>query len=324
MIDDVPTLAIDIVTVHENSSASSDIDIALRLGLVPIHSDMVDAYKTTDECQCGGGGGDGGDGGRLSNPKDSACRECSCLFSIDVCNSGGTERRAVTSHDLKKTSIGISAAMAAADHSKDIISNSSSNTSIGGRPRRRRIPLPVGYDDPDDGILISHLAPGESLRLDCIATKATGHLHTKWSPVCQSTFKPDPIVSIADPDAELMLTNKQRQEIVAACPVGVFSVRKRTIAAAAVGGAGALLNNDEATTILDVEDASRCTFCLSCDMLSAKMGAPHLVRIDKSASMFRFTVESTGSLDPVDVLRSALRRIQQRLVNLHGGVAALI
>lgn len=55
LVGDVPTLAIEDVTVYDNSSALFDEVVAHRLGLVPIPTDP-EAYNPRDDCVCGGEG----------------------------------------------------------------------------------------------------------------------------------------------------------------------------------------------------------------------------------------------------------------------------
>jgi DNA-directed RNA polymerase II subunit RPB3 len=52
IISEVPTMAIDIVEVKENTSALHDEFIAHRLGLIPLVSVDVDNFKLNDECAC--------------------------------------------------------------------------------------------------------------------------------------------------------------------------------------------------------------------------------------------------------------------------------
>ena len=52
MISDVPTLAIDLVFVNDNSSVLHDEFLAHRLGLIPFHSEAVDKYEFFRECSC--------------------------------------------------------------------------------------------------------------------------------------------------------------------------------------------------------------------------------------------------------------------------------
>ncbi|HJH32009.1 MAG TPA: DNA-directed RNA polymerase subunit D [Methanosarcinaceae archaeon] len=51
MLADVPTLAIDDVNIYDNTSVLYDEQLALRFGLVPLTSDIVD-FIPLDECSC--------------------------------------------------------------------------------------------------------------------------------------------------------------------------------------------------------------------------------------------------------------------------------
>ena len=55
ILDEVPTMAIDIVEFRQNSSVLYDEIIAHRLGLLPLKTDLK-AYNLKDECTCGGAG----------------------------------------------------------------------------------------------------------------------------------------------------------------------------------------------------------------------------------------------------------------------------
>ena len=54
IIAEVPTMAIDIVTIIENTSALHDEFLAHRCGLIPLVSLDVDQYNFFDECECQG------------------------------------------------------------------------------------------------------------------------------------------------------------------------------------------------------------------------------------------------------------------------------
>jgi DNA-directed RNA polymerase subunit D len=55
MLNEVPTMAIDVVTFHENTSALYDEILAHRLGLIPLRF-PIDVYNLKDECKCKGKG----------------------------------------------------------------------------------------------------------------------------------------------------------------------------------------------------------------------------------------------------------------------------
>lgn len=82
LIADVPTVAIDIVEIEENSSQLYDEMIAHRLGLIPLRSNKVDELKHTRDCSCSNG-----------------CDLCSIDFSLDVTNHND-DHLLVTAADL--------------------------------------------------------------------------------------------------------------------------------------------------------------------------------------------------------------------------------
>eukprot|EP00922_Rhytidocystis_sp_ex-Travisia-forbesii_P006945 GHVS01010166.1.p1 GENE.GHVS01010166.1~~GHVS01010166.1.p1 ORF type:complete len:340 (+),score=43.09 GHVS01010166.1:35-1054(+) len=71
MIAEVPTLAIDLVSIEENTSCLHDEFLALRLGLLPIDSRKADQFKYREECEC-----------------SDRCRFCSVEYDLNVCCEG--------------------------------------------------------------------------------------------------------------------------------------------------------------------------------------------------------------------------------------------
>jgi DNA-directed RNA polymerase subunit D len=55
-MSEVPTLAIDEISIYDNTSVLFDEQIALRIGLVPLKAEDLNIFRAPEECQCGGAG----------------------------------------------------------------------------------------------------------------------------------------------------------------------------------------------------------------------------------------------------------------------------
>lgn len=74
ILAEVPTLAIDIVNVYENTSAFHDEFLVHRLGLIPIDSVKVNEYEFREKCKC-----------------KEACSKCTIEYTIEVtCNNSNS------------------------------------------------------------------------------------------------------------------------------------------------------------------------------------------------------------------------------------------
>jgi len=86
ILEEVPTLAIERVTVEQNTSVLHDQFLAHRLGLVPLLSSAASNLLYPHECKCKGQG----------------CEHCSVEFELEMRNDGTTETAlSVTANDLK-------------------------------------------------------------------------------------------------------------------------------------------------------------------------------------------------------------------------------
>lgn len=55
-MSEVPTLAIDEISLYDNTSVLFDEQIGLRIGLIPIKAEDLDQFSTPEGCQCAGTG----------------------------------------------------------------------------------------------------------------------------------------------------------------------------------------------------------------------------------------------------------------------------
>ena len=81
IICEVPTMAIDLVEVKENTSALHDEFIAHRLGLIPLTSHSVDNFEMSDSCKC-----------------NSMCRHCSVTYKLHVVCTDRDQMEVTTRH----------------------------------------------------------------------------------------------------------------------------------------------------------------------------------------------------------------------------------
>jgi len=82
ILAEIPTMAIDLVEIKENTSVINDEFLAHRLGLVPLTSQSVDKYNYATDCECPG----------------TRCVNCSVELKLTVkCTQSNQE---VTSNDL--------------------------------------------------------------------------------------------------------------------------------------------------------------------------------------------------------------------------------
>lgn len=70
MISEVPTMAIHMVNVYENTSVLHDEFLNQRLALIPFMSESVDKYLYTWECDC----------------TESECQICKVYFELNESN----------------------------------------------------------------------------------------------------------------------------------------------------------------------------------------------------------------------------------------------
>lgn len=159
MIAEVPTMAIELVTVEENTSALHDEYIAHRLGLIPLSSTRVDEFNFGVDCDC-----------------EEYCMSCAVSFELNQeCSLEAKENLIVTSHHLTNLD------------ERDTKCGSVKPVNSSGDPSTAGLP-----EMSSDGIVIIKLAPGQNVHMKLIAKKGIGKEHAKWSPMCSVAYVIEP------------------------------------------------------------------------------------------------------------------------------------
>ena len=169
MLAEIPTLAIDLVQVHSNTSVLADEFIAHRLGLIPLSCRDIDKLVYGRECEvC-----------------DDFCDNCSVVLRLTAENRRQSENMKIYARDLQVTTKngapieryppGYHPQMAGANEVE--------------LPNRGH---PIILDEKQEGSLIAQLRKGQKLDLTCIAKKGIAKEHAKWAPTAAIGFEYDP------------------------------------------------------------------------------------------------------------------------------------
>ncbi|RHY34150.1 hypothetical protein DYB32_002476, partial [Aphanomyces invadans] len=142
MIAEVPTLAIDLVSIEINTSVITDEFLAHRLGMIPLRLEGgLEAFKKrfvySADCDC-----------------DEHCPNCSVEFELDVRAESGTQT--VTSDSLRSLD----------PYIKPVHFSSEEEAN----------------NTQDTGVIIAKLGPGQRLKLNAIAKLVRGYNERSISP----------------------------------------------------------------------------------------------------------------------------------------------
>lgn len=274
IIAEVPTLAIDLVEFHDNTSVLNDEYIAHRLGLIPLRYQPPDSMKGGDcngaflphrECVC-----------------YERCPRCSVEFELDVSFDEANRFRAdeellapltVTSKDLKSNNELVAPAHFLNQDEQD--------------------------ESQDAGVAIVKIGPGQRLKLKAIARLGTSKEHAKWCPVAVVTYRFWPIITINE-EQVATLTMEQKQELVDVCPDRILEIDDVTGSIKAVDNAWDLCTYTE-------------DLYYHQQTIKKRIEDDDYVTVEPSQDRFIFTVESTGAMDADEIVLSALRVLKDRL-----------
>jgi len=159
----------------------------------------------------------------------------------------------------------------------------------------------------EQGIVITYIGKGQAIKAKCIAKKGIGKEHAKWSPVATVALKIEPIIKLAE---EVLndFTVEEKRDFVESCPKGVFEY-------------------DDNASAVKLVAAQDCIFCKECIYLAQDLrrheNDPLAVAVEHSSSTFKFTVESTGALEPKELVLNALDVLSEKLLKAKYAAAAI-
>lgn len=132
----------------------------------------------------------------------------------------------------------------------------------------------VSFPIFEKGILICKLAKGQKIKLRGFAIKGCGKEHSKWTPVSCVSFSNKPIIKIKNISKDL------EDNVVMSCPKKVYKK-----------------NNEK----IIIDNENNCSLCMECVQVSNNQ-----IDVTPSEKHFFMTIESNGSIEPIEILKQSL------------------
>jgi hypothetical protein len=309
ILDDVATMAIDIVRIHENTTVMNDDLLAHRLCAIPlagapsVQSTDADMFCFPSECNC-----------------EDGCEKCGIEFALDVSNRSNQDRL-VTSGDLKPLA---KKALYAPVRNDTAIALLGKNQQLSltvravkgtGKQHMKWMPTPMGG---------AAARPVACITLDHVRLALlTPEERRSIAQACAArVFECDPTQN-----DQLMIAPQGIER----CPLCMDCVEQ-----AAEVLDKRLRKSEQATrNVQEIEESLKMKSgaFIEQDLIQAKLHAQQaaqdavvtqggpLIRIEPSERDFIFVVETLGSLSPTVVLRKAVRALQDRITAFQKGLA---
>ena len=323
LLAEVPCLAIDLVYITENTSVLHDEFIAHRLGLVPLRWKPKDRepgerFPFPDACACDFGAG------------FDVCPKCSVELTLHKVNDNEADGDAikVTSRDLQvsrplrwweRRGGGGAAAFALAEKHPALLPSRFKRTLRRASPARARSQFALEQvteevevahfvnaeeeklcGEPDEGIVIVKLAPGQRLSLRAVAQLGTGKMHAKWNPTATVAMRYEPEIRL---NHELLerVSRADKRDFVRRCQPDVFVFDESTALITLGKVAASKANNIDEIRKVGAAIAKKYT------------PTENIVSVGFVPDKFIFSVETSGALAPELIVQSGLATLVAKM-----------
>jgi DNA-directed RNA polymerase I and III subunit RPAC1 len=314
LISEVPTMAIEMVYMADNTSIIHDEVLAHRLGLVPINVDarFFDEFEPLEDIveMEGQGHQDEDDQGNAVLPENATDRN-TIVFTLNVkCSKSEARSNSSVFPETEmedsvqgNTELDEAAALAAAaarlaiqtpdrPYTKHVYSRDLEWVPQGDQEELFSEIRPVHED-----ILLAKLRPGQRIDIECHARKGVGKDHAKFSPVATASYRLMPKIEVLEP-----IYDELAEELVHLLEPGVFSLKKTDKTDPPDTRVKAVVTNPYACT-------------MSRNFMRNKQLAES-IRITRIPNHVIFSVESVGMQSPGVLVAEALRVLQSKCQHL--------
>lgn len=146
--------------------------------------------------------------------------------------------------------------------------------------------------EPDEGIVIVKLGPGQRLALRAVAQLGTGKMHAKWNPTATVAMRCEPEIRL---NHELLdrVSAQDKRDFVRRCQPDVFAYDASTGTVQLGKGARKASNTDEIRKV-------------GAQISKAYSASENIVSVGFVPDKFIFSVETSGALHPEQIVASGL------------------
>ncbi len=286
LIAEIPTLAIEYVFIHNNTSIIQDEVLAARLGLVPLTGRLkglnwMQFYKRPVSDEHDGGGGE-------EMERDTAADNNTVVLKLQKeCSwAPGQPKEGETDPNVLYVNSNV--------YARDI-------EFVPTGRQFKEFPAPDGIIRPvNPDILLAKMRPGHIIDLEMHCVKGIGADHAKFSPVATASYRLLPTIDILQP-----IVGQEARKFARCFPKGVIGLEQE--------------EEDEEVKAV-VRDTMRDTVsreCLRHEEFKDK------VKLGRVRDHFIFGVESTGQfesdllfLESVKILKMKCVRLKRSLANV--------